>query len=114
MATFSTNELLRQSERVSTESSQIQITSNEMKGFCEFIANTVKSEDSNLSAEWDNMASAFNQLGKVIDDNCKKLSDALNKYATSTQQNEQEAATKTQTTSSEVNDLASQIASLGN
>lgn len=105
MATFSSGEIIRQSNRVLTECNNIQNYVSEIATFCELISNEVKSEDTSLSSDWIKVKDCFEKISKRIISNGKRLSESLNQYAEKAKQNESELVTKIQRTSSSFDEI---------
>lgn len=111
MATFSSLEIKNLAGRAATATVTVQAQANNASSNAATMASLIRSagDDSSasLAADWDALSDAFKACGKSIDDYGNKMKTALNKYATSTQENETTTAAQTSQVSSEISSLGS-------
>ena len=105
----SSNELLRQSQRIQVVSEEMQTFANKIATYCDQVGDTVVSEDSNLSLQWQALEGVFETLGVAIGNHGSRLSSSLEIYAQATLQNEEEAARATEGVSEGIASVADAI-----
>lgn len=110
--TFGSEEIQRQALRVGEESAHIKTTAESLAGYSETISGIIKSEDSKLAADWNEIATAFRSAGKVASSKGELLQKALDQYAKSTILNETQASEKAKSASEGIVDVNAQLESL--